>query len=52
MHSKSDNIEIMINDKTDEIIEELFGSFKNRCQSNLELMKGGEFVFGYVHLLY
>ena len=27
MHSKSDNIEIMINDKADEIIEELFQSF-------------------------
>ena len=24
MHSKSDDIEIMINDKTDEVIEELF----------------------------
>ena len=30
MHSKSDNIEIMMNDKADEIIEELFDSLKNR----------------------
>ena len=28
MHSKSDNIEIMINDETDKVIKELFVSFK------------------------
>ena len=39
MHSKIDNIEIMINDETDEIIKELFDSFKNRYQNNLEQMK-------------
>lgn len=27
MHSKSDKIEIMINDKTDKVIEELFNHF-------------------------
>ena len=32
MHSKSDNIEIMINDKTHEVIEELFDSLKIRYQ--------------------
>ena len=42
----------MINDETDEVIKELFDSLKNRYQSNLELMKGSEFVFDYVHLLY
>ena len=52
MHSKSDNIGIMMNDKEDEIIEELFYSLKNRYQNNLESMKGSEFVFNYVHLLY
>ena len=52
MHSKSDNIEIMINDEADEVIEELLKSLKNRYQNNLELMKGSEFVFDYVHLLY
>ena len=31
MHSKSDNKEIMINDEADELIAELFYSFKNRC---------------------
>ena len=30
MHSKSDNIEIMISDKADEVIKELFDSLKNR----------------------
>ena len=49
MHSKSDNIEIMIND---EAITELFDSLKNRSQNNLESMKGSEFVLDYVHLLY
>ena len=42
MHSKTDdNIEIMINDQSDELIEELFKSLFNRYQNNLEkLMKG------------
>ena len=31
MHSKSDIIEIMINDEADEVIPELFKSLKNRC---------------------
>ena len=51
MHSKSGNIEIMINDKADEVIKELFGLLKSRYQNNLELMKGSDFVFNYVHLL-
>ena len=51
MRSKSDNIEIMMNDKADEIIEEIFDSLKTRCENNLELMKGSEFVFDYIHLL-
>ena len=52
MHSKSDNIEIMINDKVEGIIQELFDSLKNRYQNNLKSMKGSEFVFDYVQLLY
>ena len=51
LYSKSDNTEIMINDKADEVIKELFDSLKNRYQNNLELMKCGEFVFDYIHLL-
>ena len=52
MYSKSDNIEIMINDEADEIIRELFYSLKNRYQNNLEPMKGSEFFYDYVQLLY
>ena len=36
MHSKSDNIEIMINDEADEVKKELFDSLKKRYQNNLE----------------
>ena len=52
MHSKSDSIEILMNDEANEVIKQLFKSLKNRYQNNLESMKGSEFVFNYVHLLY
>ena len=53
MYSKSDNIEIMNNAEADEVIEELFKSLHSKYQNNLEeSMKGNEFVFKYVHLLY
>ena len=52
MHSKSDNIEIMINDEGDKVIRELFDSLKNIYQNSLESMKGSKFVFNYVQLLY
>ena len=39
MHSKSDYIEIMINDEADEVIKGLFDSQKNRYQNNLESRK-------------
>ena len=42
----------MINDEADDVIKELFDSFKNKYQNNLESMKGSKFVFDYVHLLY
>ena len=42
----------MINDEADEVIKKLFKPLKNRYQNNLESMKGSEFVFNYVHLLY
>ena len=38
--------------KPDDVIKELFDSLKNRCQNNLESMKGSELVFDYVQLLY
>ena len=34
MHSKIDNVEIMINGKADKVVEELFESLLNRYQNN------------------
>ena len=34
MHSKSDGIEIMMNDEADEFIKKFFDSLKNRYQNN------------------
>ena len=51
MHSKSDNIEIMINDEADKVIKQLFDSLKNRYQNNLKSMKGSDFVVDYIYLL-
>ena len=51
MHSKSDNIEIMINDEADEIIKELFDSLENRYEYNLESMKGSDFVFTFIYCI-
>ena len=34
-HSKSDNIERMINDEADEVVKKLFESLKERYQNNL-----------------
>ena len=41
-----------MNDEANKVIKQLFKSLKNRYQNNLESMKGSEFVFDYVHLLY
>ena len=46
MHSKSDNKEIMINDKADEVIEKLFKSLLNGFKNNLETpIEGSDFTF-------
>ena len=42
----------MINDEADEVIKDFFDSPKNKYQNILESMKGSEFIFNYVHLLY
>ena len=42
----------MINDQADEVIKEIFDSLKNKYQNKLESMKGSDFAFDYVHLLY
>ena len=53
IHTKSDNIEIMMGSETDEIIEELFKSLLQRFQKGLEeSMKKSDFVFDSVDLLY
>ena len=52
MHTKSDNIEIMMDSETDEIIKELFKSLLQKCQEGLEeKMRGSEFFFDNLDLL-
>ena len=45
-------IEIMINNEVDKVTEKPFKSLIIWYQTKLELMKGSEFVFDYVPLLY
>ena len=42
----------MINNEADQVIKILFDSLKNRYQNNFQSIRGSEFVFNYVHLLY
>ena len=51
MHSKSDNIKIMIRDEADEVIQELFDLPKSKYQNILKSMRSREFVLNNVHLL-
>ena len=53
MDSKSNSVEILMDSETDNIIDELFKSFLQRYQNNLEQkMKGSNFVFESVDLLF
>ena len=53
MHTKSNNIEIMIGSDTNEVIENLFRSLLQRYQENLEeKMRGSEFIFDGINLLH
>ena len=53
MHTKSNNIEIMMGSETDEIIDELFKSLLQNYQKDLEESTSGRnFVFNSVDLLY
>ena len=53
MHTKSNNVEIMMGSETDEIIEELFESFLQKYQEGLEeSMRGSEFAYDSVAALY
>ena len=53
MHTKSNNVEIMIGSETDEIIKNLFESFFQKYQERLEeSMRRSEFVYDIVDVLY
>ena len=53
MHTKSNNVEIMMGSETNEIIEERFKSLLQRYQEGLEeSMRGIEFIFDGVDALY
>ena len=53
MHTKSNNVEIMIGSETNEIIMELFKSFFQKYQEGLEeSIRGSEFVYDSVDVLY
>ena len=49
MHTKSDNIEILMDNETDEIIESLLEKYQEELK---ESMKGRDFIFDSVDLLY
>ena len=53
MHTKSNNVEIMIGSETDEIIEDLVESFWQKYREGLEeSMRGSEFAYDSVDTLY
>ena len=53
IHTKSNNIEIMIGSDTNEVIEKLFESLSDEYQENLkEKMSGSDFVFDAVNVLH
>ena len=53
MHTKSDNIEIMIGSDKNEVIEDLFKSLLQGYQENLEeKMRGSEFILDGVNLFH
>ena len=53
IHTKSDNIEIMMGSETDDIIDEPLESLSQKYQEGSEeLMRGSEFIFDSADLLY
>ena len=53
IHTKSNNVEIMIGSETDEIIEDLLESFLQKYQEGLEeSVRGSEFAYDSVNALY
>ena len=53
MYTRSDNVEIMFGDDNDDIIEQLFESFLQKYEENLQnKVKGSDFEFDGVNFLY
>ena len=53
MHTKSNNVEIMMGSETDEVIEELFESFLQKYQEGLEeSIRGSKFAYDGVDAWY
>ena len=53
MHSKSDNIEVMVYDKADKVIQECFESPLSRYQIGLNTsMRESDFIFDSIYLLH
>ena len=53
MHTRSGNIEILVGDDNDDIIKELFRSFLQKCEANLQnKMRGSDLEFDGVNFLY
>ena len=53
MHTKSNNVEIVIDSDTNEIIKDLFEHFLQKYQEGLEeSMKGSKFAYDSVDVLY
>ena len=52
MHSKSGNMEVMINDKADEVTAELFRALLSRYQIGVETSMIGKFLFFIVFIYY
>ena len=52
MYSKNHNIEMMINDRAEEVIEEIFQSLRSIYQVGFETsMRGSDFIFDCVHII-
>ena len=52
-YTRSDNVEIMFDDESDDIIEQLFESLLQKYEENLQnKMKGSDFEFDGVNFLY
>ena len=52
IYSKNHNIEMMISDRAEEVIEEIFQSLRSIYQVGFETsMRGSDFIFDCVHII-